>query len=285
MTVSGYAVDLGGTKIAVARIENGVITARLQQPTEAAADLDGQLLAIEVLLAEVGYRHGEPLGVAVAGRIDRDGNWHAVNTATLSAINAAPLGRALRERFGERTLATNDAAAAALAEYRLGAGQGAYNFAYVTVSTGVGGGLVLAGRLIDSLNGLAGHIGFASSQLGEARCGSGRMGTVESVAGGRAIAAAAGLPDARSVFATDPGHAAIARSEQAVAKLIADLTAILGLDSVAIGGSIGLAPGYLAGVAGYLAGEPALFRPTLAPAHLGNDSGLVGALLHSLERP
>jgi N-acylmannosamine kinase len=283
MTVSGYAVDLGGTKIAVARIRDGLVTARLQQPTEATADLDGQLLAIEALLSEVGYRHGEPLGVAVTGRIDRDGNWHAVNTSTLSAISAAPLGRALRERFGERALATNDAAAAALAEYRLGAGRGAYNFAYITVSTGVGGGLVLAGRLIDSLNGLAGHVGFASSQLGEARCGSGRVGTVESVAGGRAIAAAASLPDARSVFAIDPGHAAIARSEQAVAKLIADLTAILGLDSVAIGGSIGLAPGYLAGVQSNLADEPALFIPPVTAARLGNDSGLVGAVLHCLE--
>jgi N-acylmannosamine kinase len=283
MTVSGYAVDLGGTKIAVARIEDGIVSTRLQQPTRADADLDGQLRAIEVLLAEVGYRHGEPLGVAVAGRIDREGNWHAVNTATLSAIKAAPLGPALRERFGNRTLALNDAAAAAMAEYRFGAGQGAYNFAYITVSTGVGGGLVLGGRLIDSLNGLAGHVGFASSQLGEARCGSGRMGTVESAAGGRAIAAAAGLPDARSVFEMDPGHAAITRSEQAVAKLIADLTAILGLDSVAIGGSIGLAASYLAGVAGNLAAEPALFTPAIAPARLGNDSGLVGALLHCLE--
>lgn len=283
MTVSGYAVDLGGTKIAVARIENGVVNARLQQATQADADLAGQLMAIDSLLAEVGYRHGEPLGVAVAGRIDRDGNWHAVNTATLSAINAAPLGRALRDRFGERARPINDAAAAALAEYRLGAGQGAYNFAYVTVSTGVGGGLVLNGRLIDSLNGLAGHVGFASSQLGDALCGSGRMGTVESVAGGRAIAAAASLPDARSVFALDPKHAAIARSEQAVAKLIADITAILGLDSVAIGGSIGLAPGYIEAVVSHLAGEPALFRPPVAPARLGNDSGLVGALLHCLE--
>src|SRR5690606_36733386 len=149
--------------------------------------------AIAALLQEVGYQAGEPLGVAVAGRIDREGCWHAVNTATLSAIKAAPLRPMLRERFGARVSAINDAAAAGLAESRFGAGQDASNYACLTVSTGVGGGLVLGGKLVDSNNGLAGHLGFSSSPLSGVPCGSGRLGTVESVAGGRAIAAAAGL--------------------------------------------------------------------------------------------
>jgi N-acylmannosamine kinase len=283
MNVSGFAVDLGGTKIAAARIEDGVVVAATQRPTEGGAGLDGQLQTMAALLAEVGFRFGEPLGVAVAGRVDRDGNWHAVNTATLTSITAAPLGSGLRAQFGAKTLATNDAVAAALAEHRFGAGQGAYNFAYVTVSTGIGGGLVLAGRLIDSANGLAGHVGLTSSPFGRTLCGSGRMGTVESIAGGRAIAAAAGLADARAVFAQNSRHEAIGQSARAVAKLIADLTAIVGLDCVALGGSIGLAPGYLASVVGRLAEEPPLFRPQVAPARLGNDSGLVGALLRCLE--
>lgn len=283
MTVAGYAVDLGGTKTAVARIADGKVVDRLQQQTDAGADLDAQLASIATLLHQIGYRHGEPLGVAVAGRVDRGGNWHAVNTETLRAIVAAPLGTRLLERFGPRSRAVNDAAAAALAEAQLGAGLGAYNFAYLTVSTGVGGGLVLAGRLLESSNGLAGHVGFASSPLGTARCGSGRLGTVESIAGGRAMATAAGLPDARAVFA-DGGHEAIIdHAASAVATLIADLTAILGLDRVAIGGSIGLAPGYLPRVLAHLAAEPALFRPSVVPASLGQDSGLIGALLLAMQ--
>lgn len=283
MTFSGYAVDLGGTKTAVARIEAGKVVERLQQSTDAGADLEAQLAAIETLLGQIGYRFGGPLGVAVAGRIDRDGNWHAVNTDTLRSITAAPLGARLRERFGPKARAANDAAAAALAESRLGAGRGAYNFAYLTVSTGVGGGLVLGGRLLDSTNGLAGHVGFVSSQLGETRCGSGRMGTVESIAGGRAIAAAAGLPDARAVFADSRHEPVIQRSAAAVARLIADLTSILGLDRVAIGGSIGLASGYLQRVLDDLAAEPSLFRPQVVPASLGHDSGLIGALVLAIE--
>ena len=283
MSVSGFAVDLGGTKTAAARIEDGRVVVRLQKATDGGAELDAQVRVIADLLAELGYAHGEPLGVAVTGRVDRHGDWHAINTGTLRGISAAPLGATLRARFGARAHCANDAAAAALAEARLGAGRGAYNFAYLTVSTGVGGGLVLGGRLIDSGNGLAGHVGFAGSRLGDQQCGSGRFGTVESVAGGRAIAAAAGLHDARSVFEHGGFEPLIDRSATAIAGLIGDLTAILGLDRVAVGGSIGLAPGYLARVLRHLQDEPALFRPEVVPAELTHDSGLIGALLIAQE--
>lgn len=283
MTPSGYAVDLGGTKTAAARIVDGRVTDRRQQPTDPGAGWQAQVDALALMLADLGHRPGDPVGAAVAGRVDADGNWHAVNTGTLTAISAAPLGRALRDRFGPHARAVNDAAAAAMAEYRLGAGQGVRNFAYLTVSTGVGGGLVIDGRLIDSGSGLAGHVGFAGSRSGDAICGSGRRGTVESIAGGRAIAAAAGLPDARAVFDSGAHDAVIDRSAAALAALIGDLTAILGLDRVALGGSIGLAPGYLPRVAAHLAGEPPLFRPDLVPARLGHDSGLIGALLIATE--
>ena len=283
MSVSGFAVDLGGTKTAAARIEDGQVVARLQKATDAGADMDAQVGVIADLLAELGYRHGEPLGVAVTGRVDRHGDWHAINTGTLRGISAAPLGATLRARFGARAHCANDAAAAALAEARLGSGRGAYNFAFLTVSTGVGGGLVLGGRLIDSGNGLAGHVGFVGSRFGDQLCGSGRFGTVESVAGGRAIAATAGLPDARAVFEHGGHEAIIDRAAAAIAGLVGDLTSILGLDRVAMGGSIGLAPGFLPRVLQHLAEEPALFRPELVPAELTHDSGLVGALLIALE--
>lgn len=283
MSISGFAVDLGGTKTAAARIENGAVAARLQRSTDPRAGMEAQLDTLAGLLAELDHRPDDPLGVAVAGRVDASGNWHAVNTGILSAISSAPLGERLRSRFGAMTIAVNDAAAAGFAEARLGAGQGAHNLAYLTVSTGVGGALVLGGRLVDSANGLAGHVGFAGSRLGDQRCGSGRMGTVESVAGGRAIAAAAGLSDARAVFADGGFEPVIERSAAAIAALVADLTAILGLDRVVVGGSIGLAPGYLPRVQRHLETEPELFRPGIVPARLGHDSGLVGALLLALE--
>lgn len=311
--LNGFAVDLGGTKIAAARIERGALTHRLQIATDGSAGPEAQVKAMAGLLRELGHHRGDPLGVAVAGRVTRDGSWHAVNRGTLEGISAFPLRDALRQSLGAATCC-NDAAAAGLAEALFGAGRGCRNFAYLTVSTGIGGGIVLDGRLLESESGLAGHVGFVSSRHADARCGSGRFATAESVAAGRAIAAAAaacGHPgaDARAVFAAagskdggandggandgganEGGERAawaerlVDRSARALATLLADLVTVLGLDGAAIGGSIGLAPGYLDRVRAALADEPELFSVPITPAALGPDSALVGALaLQALE--
>ena len=291
--LTGFAADLGGTKIAAARIERGVVVERLTVPTDAAAAPKAQIAAIRTLLEQLGHRNGAPLGVAIAGRIDRAGAWHAVNRGTLPAILGFPLEQALVRDLGAASC-LNDAAAAAFAEGLFGAGIRSDSFAYLTVSTGIGGGLVIANRLIDSANGLAGHVGFVSSSHASGPCGSGRMATVESIAGGRGIAAAAAAAghadtDARAVFAAaangrDWADRIIATSASAVAALIGDLTAILGLDTVAMGGSIGLAPGYIDRARAALAEEPALFRPRLVPATLGHDAPLIGALAAHLRK-
>lgn len=285
--LEGFAVDLGGTKIAACRIARGQVEERLQTPTDGKAGPKAQIRAIADLLQKLGHTPGAPLGVAVAGRIDDAGRWHAVNPGILEAVQGFPLAASLERVVGAATCC-NDAAAATFAEAHFGAGRGSRHFAYLTVSTGVGGGIVLDGRLVRSRNGLAGHVGFVSSPFGRRACGSGRHGTVESTAAGRAIAAEAaalghGDADARAVFAAAArgeawAGAIIEGSARAVATLVADLATILGLDCVAIGGSVGLAAGYLDRVRKALAGEPELFRVELARAELGHDSALLGAL-------
>ncbi len=291
--LTGFAADLGGTKIAAARIEGGAVARRLLAPTDPAADPEAQIRAISDLLDRLGHTDGAPLGVAVAGRVDGAGVWHAVNRGTLSAIRDFPLDRGLTRRLGVATC-LNDAAAAAYAEGLFGAGSGSDSFAYLTVSTGVGGGLVIGKRLLASASGLAGHVGFVSSRYASGPCGSGRLATVESIAGGRGIAAAAaaaGHPgcDARAVFAAaSEGQTwatrIVATSASAVAALIGDLTTILGLDTVAIGGSIGLAPGYIDRTRTALGDEPELFRPRITAAQLGHDGPLIGALAAHLRQ-
>ncbi|MFP7570449.1 ROK family protein [Marivita sp. S2033] len=292
-SLTGFAADLGGTKIAAARIENGTVVDRLIAPTDSAADPEAQIATIGSLLVKLGHEAGAPLGVAVAGRVDASGAWHAVNRGTLPAILGFGLEQYLNRRFGAATC-LNDAAAAAFAEGLFGAGRDSDSFAYLTVSTGVGGGLVLGKRLVSSANGLAGHVGFVTSRFASLPCGSGRMATVESTAGGRGIAAAAaagGHPgmDARAVFAAAAqgehwAEGIVANSAKAVAALIGDLAAILGLETVAMGGSIGLAPGYIEHTRSALDEEPALFRPTLVAAELGHDAPLIGALAAHLRK-
>lgn len=291
--LAGFAADLGGTKTAVARIEDGQVVDRRLVTTDPDAGPDAQIAAIAEQLAHLGYSNEAALGVAVAGRVDSAGIWHAVNQRTLTAVQNVPLATKLTTRLGDTTC-LNDAAAAALAEGVFGAGRRSENFAYLTVSTGVGGGLVIGNRLLSSANGLAGHVGFVSSRFASGPCGSGRTATVESIAGGRGIAAAAAASghenmDARAVFAAagngqDWAERIIATSATAVAALIGDLTAILGLDTVAMGGSIGLAPGYIDRVQSALNEEPILFRPQLVHAELGHDGPLIGALAAHLRK-
>lgn len=289
--LTGFAVDLGGTKTAVARIVQGEVVDRRQAPTDGAADVAALFDAVGGMLADLGRTQDDLLGVTVTGRLSFDRLWSAVNAGTLPRIEQVPLGAHLDQRFGDRVAASNDAAATALAEALFGAGRGCRIFVYLTVSTGVGGGLVLDGGPVVSARGLAGHLGFLSSPHGRDICGSGRRATVESVAGGRAVAAAAeraghsGM-SAKEVFsAADQGArwatSIIEDSARAIATLCGDLAAALDPDRIAIGGSIGLAPGYLDRVRTWLATEPELFRAPLLPAELGPDGPLLGALAHA----
>lgn len=286
--LNGFAVDFGGTKTAAARILDGQIADRVVAPTDGNAAPGNQVDAMANLLKSIGYHSGDRLGVAITGRVDSSGMWHAINQATLAEIRDVPVAKNIADEIGPATVA-NDAAAATLAEAKLGSGRGCENFGYITVSTGVGGGLFLGGRLHQSANGLAGHIGFSSSSLGTEMCGSGRRGTVESVASGNAIARAAAVAghnglNARGVFerannGEEWAVTLIDRSARAVSDLCADLTTVLGLEVVALGGGIGMADGYLENVQKHLTQLPRLFQPKLTHSSLGHDAPLLGALL------
>lgn len=286
--LNGFAIDLGGTKTAVARIENGQIAGYCEERTDGAASPEAQISQIGDLLRGIGYEPGQPVAAAVTGRVDAQGRWHAVNRQTLTQVDAIPLADRMSERLGPATV-LNDAAAATLAEHRLGAGKGIENFAFITVSTGVGGGLILNGSLVSSPNGMAGHIGFTAARMGAEHCGSGRMGTVESIASGGAIGRAAlrfdpSVTDARVVFErarTGEGWAVnlVDQSAAAIADLVSDLVATVGIDRVAIGGSIGLSEGYIANVRAHVSQRPTLFQCDVVPATLGKNAPLFGAVL------
>lgn len=289
--LNGFSIDLGGTKTAAARIDRGQIVDRNMLPTDGDAAPGKQIGAMSELLGSLGYQRGDRLGVAITGRVDNSGVWHAVNQATLASIRAVPIAQDITKSIGPATV-INDAAAATLAEAHYGSGKGCQNFGYITVSTGVGGGLFLGGHLHQSSNGVAGHIGFTSSSLGIEMCGSGRHGTVESVASGNAIARAAndlGYPnlDARDVFDRAANNESWAielvdKSARAVAELCANLTTTLGLEAIAIGGSIGMADGYLSRVQTNATQLPVIFQTRLTPTALGHDGPLLGALLSTL---
>ncbi|NRB16367.1 MAG: ROK family protein [Rhodobacteraceae bacterium] len=286
---SGVAVDFGGTKIAAARLEHGRIIESERMQTDGDASVAEQIAAIGDLLAGLQLRADEAVGVALSGRVSRDGDWFAVNTDTLSQVVSVPLQEILSDQLGRRVTVQNDAIAAALGEYAFGAGRGSRNMAFVTVSTGVGGGIILNGRPLISDSGLAGHMGFTTTRVSSGTCGSGRRQTVESVASGRAIAAQAaalGHPglDARAVFEAHLAGAGwastlIEQSASVVAELSANLKSLLDLERIVLGGSIGTAQGYIDLVRQALSCEPRLFQPEIVPVELGANSALLGVLI------
>ena len=287
--ISGCAIDIGGTKTAAVRYENGKPVSRVLRATDGAKDLGGYIDDISSLLAELEWQQGrDPLGVAVAGLVSTNGEWTAGNSNTLTSLQIAPLGQALEAAFGPHCL-MNDAASATLAEYKFGVGAGALSFVYLTVSTGVGGGAVVNGKLVQGKRGIAGHFGFTTSRFANEVCGCGRDSTFESVASGKAIAAAArkaGHADlsARDVFdavsnGEDWAVEIVERSASSIAELCANLVAMLDPDCIALGGSVGQAQGYIERVQKHLKTEPKLFQVPTELASLGPDGPLLGTLI------
>ena len=284
------AVDFGGTKISAARISQHKIVERREEETDQNASPNSHFETIVGLIQALRKVQQSDIGVAVCGRVDRKGHWYPVNDNTLRGFSSFPLRDKLEAHFGCPVNVMNDAVAAAWGEYSFFSEKEKIDsLLYVTVSTGVGGGIVLNGRPLISASGLAGHIGFMSSSFASESCGSGRFATLESVASGAAIGRIASAGSKENLTGHDVFQAHLSNdteataivnaSAKAIAKMIADVRALIDVQLVTIGGSVGMAEGYIALVQRHLDEEPPLFRPQVIPASLGADSALFGVTL------
>lgn len=285
MSAPVLALDVGGTTTRAARVEGNAIVWRAEAPTPARRGPDAVIGAALDLLGGAGSG-ATALGVAMTGRVVR-GRVTALNTETLPGWTDVPLAERLAGALGLPTAVLNDARAAAWGEFAAGAGRGTSEFAFVTVSTGVGAGLVLGGRLHEARNGLDAELGFTLVPGGRyAAPGLPGLSALEFEASGSALDARGGaraLLDAAE--AGDPGAAEeVGRAAGLVAWRVADLAALLGVERVALGGSVGLRAGFRSRVTAALAALPDLYRVPVVPAELGADAGLVGAALWTQER-
>jgi len=188
------AVDLGGTKIAAALIapDNRVMD-KAHSLTLAAEGLQaviGRIFAtIDRLLSQgnVDSAQLESIAIAAAGAIDTDKGLITSSPNFPGWINV-PLRDMVRKRYGVDSCLLNDANAAALAEHRLGAGRGAANLIYITVSTGIGGGIIVNDELYSGTSGCAGEVGHMTIDANGPECGCGNVGCLEVLASGKAVA-------------------------------------------------------------------------------------------------
>lgn len=283
------ALDLGGTTTRAALVRGGRVEQRSVAPTPAREGPEAAVaVAAELLAPFVG--RVDAVCVAATGRV-HDGRVSAVNRATLPGWDEFPLARALAELTGLPVRVVNDAHAATWGEARFGAGRGARDFAFVTVSTGIGAGVVAEGRLLRGARGLAGHLGFWSL-VGDGVAGSvgapdGGRTVLEHLASGTGIAragsAACGEPlGTRDVFeraahGDTRARTVVQEAVDTLARALVDLRWLIDPERVAVGGSVGLAPGYLVAL------REALMRLepddplAVVAAQLGADAGLLGA--------
>ncbi|WP_164892924.1 putative N-acetylmannosamine-6-phosphate 2-epimerase [Mesorhizobium sp. M7A.F.Ca.US.010.02.1.1] len=265
-------IDIGGTKTMAALVSGGKVIEDMIVPTAREAGPDAWLASLAQSTSAWSRRFSR-IGIAVTGLVE-DGRWSALNPATLGIPDDYPLVERASSVFGKPVCAVNDAQAAAWGEYKFGAGQGR-DIVFLTISTGIGGGVVCNGRL---LSGLAGHFGLIRG-LSEDRA------PLEDSTSGRWIASealkAGSKADAADVFGRalkgeDWAGAIVSRSASRVAALCRDIQMMFDPKSIVIGGSIGLAEGYLDRVRAHLSEVPPRLSPDLVAAKLGGHAGVIG---------
>jgi len=188
------AIDIGGTKIAAALVDGAgsvlsrgrVATPVSDDPTALVEAVDG--VAQQVLgAAGVAIADVRAVGVSSAGIIDtREGV--AVFSPNVPSLRRTPLRNMLSERLGKPVQLGNDATLAALGEWQFGLRRSVSDMVYVTVSTGIGGGIIAGGELIEGSCGAAGEVGHMIIEVNGPECPCGRHGCWESLASGRALA-------------------------------------------------------------------------------------------------
>ncbi|NBH75272.1 N-acetylmannosamine kinase [Rodentibacter pneumotropicus] len=278
------ALDIGGTKIASAIVQEGEVTQRQQisTPKNNAAEAFHQSIAQLVM----GYRDQfDYVAVASTGIINQ-GILTALNLKNLGGLAEFPLKASIARHTDKPIGLLNDVQAAAYAEYQLQDRDKLANFAFIAVSTGVGGGLIVNHQLLTEPNGISGHIGHTLADPNGPLCGCGRRGCVESIAAGRAIETVSSTWNEpcspKEVFERfrkndEKATALVARSAFAIANLVADLKIAMDMQKIAIGGSVGLAEGYLPLIQQFLSKMPEVYHCDLISAQFGQDAGLVGA--------
>jgi glucokinase len=305
MSRFAIGVDLGGTQVRAALVdEHGNILQRIEERTDADAGPDHVLGQISILADRL-LLACDPaaivgIGVSAPGPLDTESGT-ALDIPTLRGFSNYPLREELQKRFRFPVNLENDGIAAAIGEWQFGAGRGIANLVYVTVSTGIGGGAIVDGRVVRGRKGMAGHVGHMSIAPDGVLCPCGNKGCFEAYASGTAftkrararvlecsetsLARRGEVLDSRSVFAAagdgDPlANRLVDEEAEILGRGFTNLIHIFSPEIVIMGGGLShqfdrLQPGIQAHIAQWA--MPAFRDVEVVCAALGQNSGLVGA--------
>ncbi len=268
------ALDVGGTKVAAGVVdENGSLLARAEMPTPV-ADGAAAFDACCSVLASVARGDELALGVGCGGPMTSGGEF--VSPLNIGGWRRFPLRARLAATTGLDVSIDNDAKALALAEGWRGAAVGVEDYLAMVVSTGVGGGVVSGGVLLDGASGNAGHVGHVIVVPGGRVCACGARGCLEAEASGSAIAAMTGRPP------EEASPAVVARTGQLVGQAVAAVANVCDLRLAVVAGSValGFGPPFFDAAQAALDDDARLDFSSgsrIVPAGLGDAGPLVGA--------
>jgi len=284
--VRRLGLDLGGTNIKRVVLDGDEIVERDSEPTRSDEGVGAVLNRLAALAREAGPVAS--VGVALPGLFDTEGR--AVLLPNLHGDWVGrPIADPLADALGRPVRLINDGHAFALAEARIGAARGAEDVLCIVCGTGIGGGLVIGGRLHLGVEDRAGEVGHHTVVEDGPLCGCGNHGCLETLAGARAIAAAAQQPSFDDVVAAarrgdERARDAIRRAAAYMGIAIANLTIFITPGRVVVGGGVAEAGELLLDP---LRAEVERRAGRVAPLHaieivaatLGADAGAVGAAL------
>ncbi|GAA4901046.1 ROK family protein [Tessaracoccus lubricantis] len=289
-------VDLGGTKTAVALVSSeGVLGDVVTAPTPAADGGDAVLDVVADLVRQVATDDVVGIGVGTAGVVDSRTGRIISSTDTFCSWVGTDVPAGLRARLGwapgRRVVALNDVDAHAMGEYRFGAARGLDSLFMVAVGTGVGGALVLDGKLRNGHHHVAGEMGHIPTPGAESmRCPCGRLGHLEAIAAGPAIErryASFGNERAsgreimsRATGYDDDARTVVRDAAVALGRAIAGIVTVVDPAAVVIGGGVADAgPVWWQPLTDTIRSEviSVLAELPVLKAELGSSAALVGA--------
>ena len=276
------SIDIGGTKCAVGLVtREGELIDRASVSVNSrdnAEDLFSDIAeAVQQQLARSREHHGEsPLTVGVACAGPSTHNLESVSPLNIPQWRNFPLRDRLIDITGLPVFGDGDAKALALAEGWVGGARGVDNFMAMVVSTGVGGGIVLNGQLLEGDSGNAGHIGHVVVEPNGRRCACGGRGCLEAEASGPAIEAITGRSP------TQPTYEIMVRTGRLVGRGVASVCNLLDLQLVCVGGSVALGFGATffnsaQRTLDELCGLEFSRGARIIPSRLADQGGLIGA--------
>jgi glucokinase len=312
------SIDLGGTKILAAVVTGGRVTYKTYTPTLAAEGPQAVVRRINHAISETLEQTGRTLSqisgiaIAAAGAIDTA---HGIVTLspTMPGFRNIPLVDMVRREFNTKVNIIHDANASALGEHEYGAGKGTRDMIFMTVSTGIGGGIIIGNREYHGTSGAAGEIGHMTIDINGPKCNCGNTGCLEMLASGTAIAretvkriqsgqksSLVSMVNGKleAITAREVGIAA--GQGDLLAQEVLDLTAtylgiglvnlvnIFNPEMIVIGGGVSNLGEQLFGPARKVVSERAFpisaAAVKIVRAELGEDSGVIGAAVAAKQR-